>query len=148
LEYDGALLAAVERQLVLARGLHEVPLVAEGEAEVEVREMRGLAGRLGSDRATGGARDRSGAPRRAGTPDAVRGPPPLREWGSRCRRLERETALWPREGGVQLGCATCRGTCGLVLPQVTEHEAQQVVGVGVGWLELHRPRQRGARGVG
>jgi len=124
LQHQAAVLAAVEGEAVFAQRLDVVPLLAEGEAEVEVREQLPL-GHLGAHRLEGGA-----AAERLGLP-LLEGEVGL---GAPERRVEGEGALG---GGARL----------LVLSHVAVDEGEEVVRVGVVGVEAHGAPQRLERGV-
>ena len=123
LAHQPAILAALDREAVLAQRLGVVALLPEREAEVVMRELAAL--------------DDLG---RGMLAQAVLG-----RLAFGAVALQRQVGLRARQRRVQLDGALRRGARVLMPPHVAQHERHQVMGVGVVGIERNRALQRGER---
>ena len=130
LEHERTILASVERFGVLAQRFAKVALLPEGEAEVELREL-----------AFGLHLHRGDAHRRARRRRLYRFPL------LRAPLFDGEVRVRARQRGIELNGAPRDFARLLVQAEVAEHEAHEIVRVGIVRIELDGTTQRGERAL-
>ena len=123
LAHQLAILAALDREPILAQCLRVVALLAEREPQVVVRQLAAL-----------------GHLRRGLLAQPLLGRLPLGAVA-----FQREIRLRARQRRIELNRALRRGARVLMPPHVAQHERHQVMGVGVVGIERNRALQRGER---